>query len=123
MPEIVLGNVAPIEIDPKADPISPRPKDRKLLEIDNGRDDNRTYTTFAVPANAGLIEALQTISSAYRSHHSDAAPVWVEGNDEELVKLVAREFTTPDHHVVIGMPEGWLEGEEEYEEAEELDEG
>lgn len=113
MPQIVLGNTAPVEVSADADPVRPKPKDRKTVEVDNGREDNRTYTTFVVPATSGLIEALQTISSAYRSHHSDSPPAWVEGDDEELTKLVAREFTTPDHHVVIGMPKGWLEGEDE----------
>lgn len=104
MPTILLGNTAPIQpvkVDPNTTEVErvPRP------------DLGNTVTTFNVPNHIGAGEMLSTISSVFKSHHSDAKPAWVEGDDEVIVAALAREFGCP-----VGRPGGWQEGPVETQE-------
>lgn len=108
MPQVVLGNTAPLNArkpDPASDAVETSP-----LEIDNGREDNWTETTFVVPADRAIDAALAEIRSAWTRNHSDDSPAWVESDDPVLAQFIARAWATPDHEVLVGKPKGWDHG-------------
>lgn len=95
MPTIVLGNTAPIEAvkaNDETDAVT------RVARPDLGNQ----ITTFNVPDNIGVGEALQTVSSIFASHHSDNKPSWVESDDEVVAQVLSREFGCP-----VGRPNDW----------------
>lgn len=98
MPTITLGNTAPVQ--------AVKVDDTTAIKREPRPDLGNTVTTFVVPDNVGVGEALQTVSSVFASHHSDAKPAWVESDDEVVAQALSREFGCP-----VGRPDGWGEDE------------
>jgi hypothetical protein len=97
MATIVLGNTAPVQpvkVDDKTDAIT------RVARPDLGN----TITTFEVPDSVGIGVALQTVSSVFASHHSDAPPAWVESDDKVVAEALSRQFGCP-----VGRPNDWDE--------------
>lgn len=94
MPVVIIGNTAPITVDPDADPVDPSPESRHAVELDNGRKDNHTITDFAVPDGVSLLEAVATVRAGYR-FHSDDPPAFVVSDDPVLQMVLAQEFGCP----------------------------
>lgn len=98
MATIQLGNTAPIE------PVKVDPNSTEVNRVPMGASE--AITTFSVPDHIGVGQALTSVSSVFRSHHSDEAPAWVESDDEVLASALAREFDIP-----VGRPDGWGDGD------------
>lgn len=115
-----LGNTAPVNASPINGTLDVT---LSPLEIANGRPDNNTISTFHVPGPMRRGEAMTTIVGAFRSHHSNDDPEWVESTDALLAGLLADEFSrqevlNPDgsvavaaHTCVVGRPAGWIGSE------------
>jgi hypothetical protein len=94
---IALGNSAVIEAvktDETTDAIE------RVARPDLGQQ----VTTFNVPDNVGIGEALQTVAKVFASHHSDEPPAWVESDDEDFASALSKQFNCP-----IGRPNDWEE--------------
>lgn len=96
MATIILGNTAPIE--------AVKVDNTTAIERIPRPDLGNTVTIFDVPNNIGAGETLTTVSSIFKSHHSNSNPAWVESDDEILALALGREFSCP-----IGRPEDWTE--------------
>lgn len=96
MPIITLGNTAPIETRK----VSPDSSEVTRIPIPV----KEAVTTHVVPDSWDIGDILTGITTVFRSHHSDADPAWVDGDDELVVQALAKQFGCP-----IGRPEGWDE--------------
>lgn len=97
MATVTLGNSAPIDTyrpDDAFDAV-----ERIPLDVES------SITTYVVPPEVKLGEAIRTITDTYLAYHSDNPPEWVESNDPLLAAAVAQHYTTDDHVCEIGRPE------------------
>lgn len=113
MPQVTLGNTAVLE-PYKPDPASDETKVRRRKDLGN------QTTTFSLPPQTHVSGSddkpmvdpsgwtfekwLSAVSSMWQMH-SDAAPAWVESNDETLQKVLAAQFGCRE-----GRPKNWKVG-------------
>lgn len=150
--DIRLGNVSPIETrmvqvsredtlgdDPKA-PTARKEVDRdgktvylapevtevgKLLGITPQGEDgpDGTVTVFRPPASRKVLAMVQEVATAWRQHHSNDLPEWVECDNPVWAAALAEEFSIDEaeqaaikeeegldvdlHECRVGRPDGW----------------
>ena len=98
MPHIELGNTSPID----AKKVSPDSLEVTRVPVPV----SQAVTHHHVPDDWNLGDILTGITNVFRSHHSDAPPAWVDGDDELIVKALAQQYGVP-----VGKPAGWGEGD------------
>lgn len=76
--------------------------ERTPVTIENDYDHNNTVTTFRVPGETRLSDALREITTVWRERHSDDDPEWVETDNQGLAAVLSEEFGAQ-----IGRPDDW----------------
>jgi hypothetical protein len=100
---VYLGNTAPIETK-KIDESSSEVERIKL-------DIKEAVTVSRLDDSYKLAEQLRVIVDAYDGYHSNDPPAWVESDSDSLALLIQDHYSSADHEVKIGRPEGWGESE------------
>ncbi len=97
MPVVRLGNTAPTE--------SFKPDESEAKFEKKRLDSDFEVTTYNIPGDYTLAEALQVVAKTYNVHHSDDPPEWVESDSPGLQALLIENFSTEDHEVKAGDPD------------------
>jgi hypothetical protein len=102
---VKLGNPSPVEHVNDATDDDPDRRTRQALRLADGKDETVTTVRFPdaqvgedgkvlVPA-MGLNEAFRNVTDASGGlwqAHSDGPPSWVQSDDEDLARMIAREY-------------------------------
>lgn len=99
MATVLLGNTAPIET------VRPNPAVDVYEKID--LPVAAAITTYRIPDDVKLAEAIKTVSDTFNEYHSHDLPEWVESDDPVLAQALAQQFTTEEHSCVVGRPDTW----------------
>lgn len=91
MSTVTLGNSAPIDTNRP----NPATDEYERIPIDVPG----AVTTYVIPSDVSLVEAIKTITDTFNAYHSDDTPGWVESDDVILAEALAQHY-----NCLIGRP-------------------